>query len=304
MSKAITFLLAAAGAFTSHVTMAGAAPNGISNAPDYKADYKTHHKTYGENLLSSNRGIALRGAVPLGAFSHAVSSNVVSSNAVSSHAVSPKKIAPITASSINLLSVASVSVDGAAENSAQDISALNFGERIEQAALKRTYLPIQYDPSYVALAYPGGDVAADRGVCTDVVIRTLRTQGIDLQKWVHEDMRENFAAYPAIWGASAPDRNIDHRRAPNLETFFTRLGARLAESKDPTAYKPGDIVAWNLRGDAGFLPHIGVVTGLKGASGWPMVVHNIGAGPVLEDVLFAWPMTGRYRLSAHMFETH
>ncbi len=184
------------------------------------------------------------------------------------------------------------------------VSTDTFGARLAAAALKRTYLPIKYDPSYVALAYPGGDVAADRGVCTDVVIRTLRVEGVDLQKWVHEDMRANFYAYPAIWGASGPDSNIDHRRAPNLETFFTRIGAKLVQSKDPKAYKPGDIVAWNLRGDAGFLPHIGIVTELKGGSGWPMVVHNIGGGPVLEDVLFAWPITGRYRLTAEMFVKH
>jgi uncharacterized protein YijF (DUF1287 family) len=153
--------------------------------------------------------------------------------------------------------------------------------RLSAAALARTEVRVTYDPAYVRLAYPGGDVAPDRGVCADVVIRVFRSAlGVDLQRLVHEDMTAAFAAYPRHWGLSRPDRNIDHRRVPNLETFLKRQG---------------DIVAWNLRGRSGFLPHIGIVTDRIGAAGRPQVVHNIGAGPRLEDVLFAWPITGHYR---------
>lgn len=171
----------------------------------------------------------------------------------------------------------------------------DFGPRLSAAAIEQTHGRVIYDPSYQLLAYPMGDVASDRGVCADVVVRALRTERLDLQRLVHEDMAANFSAYPHLWGLTRPDRNIDHRRVPNLEIYMTRKGWRLPASLDPKGYLPGDIVAWNLRGDTGFLPHIGVVTDRIGASGWPMVVHNIGAGPKLEDVLFSWPMTGRYR---------
>ena len=169
------------------------------------------------------------------------------------------------------------------------------GTRLSAAAIERTRLVVIYDPAYQRIAYPMGDVAADRGVCADEVIRALRSLGVDLQQLVHEDMKQNFSAYPQFWGMAGPDSNIDHRRVPNLETYMKRKGWRLPPSLDAGEYKPGDIVAWNLRGEAGFLPHIGIVTDRIGASGWPMIVHNIGAGPKLEDVLFSWPMTGRYR---------
>ncbi len=171
----------------------------------------------------------------------------------------------------------------------------DFGARLSSAAIERTMHHVVYDPSYRRIPYPMGDVAKDRGVCADVVIRSLRAENIDLQQLVHEDMKSDFAAYPQLWGLSRPDPNIDHRRVPNLETYMTRRGWRLSPSLSPKDYRPGDIVAWNLRGDAGFLPHVGIVTDRTGPSGWPMVVHNIGAGPKLEDVLFSWPMTGRYR---------
>lgn len=177
-------------------------------------------------------------------------------------------------------------------------SPADFGARLSAAAIERTNHSVVYDPSYRRLSYPMGDVAADRGVCADEVIRAMRALDIDLQALVHEDMKSNFSAYPQFWGMSAPDANIDHRRVPNLETYMTRKGWRLAPSLDASDYRPGDIVAWNLRGDAGFLPHIGIVTDRIGVSGWPMIVHNIGAGPKLEDVLFSWPMTGRYRLTS------
>ncbi|HMA15523.1 MAG: DUF1287 domain-containing protein [Bacteroidota bacterium] len=169
-------------------------------------------------------------------------------------------------------------------------------ERLSAAALARTEVHVTYDPAYVRLAYPGGDVAPDRGVCADVIVRVFRAAlGVDLQKLVHEDMAAAFEAYPQLWGLTRPDRNIDHRRVPNLETFFRRQGAALAVSDDAANFRPGDVVAWNLRGNSGSLPHIGIVTDRVGASGRPLVVHNIGAGPKLEDVLFAWPITGHYR---------
>ncbi len=176
-----------------------------------------------------------------------------------------------------------------------------FGARLAGAALERTAHTVRYDPSYVALSYPMGDVPPDRGVCADVVVRALRVLGVDLQALVHEDMKSDFDSYPDHWGLARPDSNIDHRRVPNLATFFTRKGARLAPSENPADYLPGDIVVWNLRGEKGFLPHIGVVTGETGPSGRPMVVHNIGNGPKQEDVLFEWRVTGRYRLTAQMF---
>lgn len=173
-----------------------------------------------------------------------------------------------------------------------------LGAQVAAAALEQTARPGIYDPAYVRLDYPMGDVPADRGVCSDVVIRAFRAAGLDLQALVHEDMRANFAAYPKRWGLARPDRNIDHRRVPNLETYFTRAGWRLPLSRVAADYRAGDIVAWNLKGDKGFLPHIGVVTDRAGPSGRPLIAHNIGAGPKAEDVLFNWPITGRYRPQA------
>jgi hypothetical protein len=169
-----------------------------------------------------------------------------------------------------------------------------IGAKIAEAAIAQTRATVVYDPSYVVIPYPGGDVPADRGVCTDVVIRALRAVGVDLQKLVHEDMKADFAAYPQLWGLKKPDRNIDHRRVPNLETYFTRLGVRRHPSRTPSSFRPGDVVTWNLRGDQGRLPHIGVVTARR-VGDRPLVVHNIGAGPKLEDALFEWTMTGHFR---------
>ncbi|QCW27453.1 DUF1287 domain-containing protein [Lysobacter enzymogenes] len=150
-----------------------------------------------------------------------------------------------------------------------------------------------YDPAYVRLGYPGGDVAPDRGVCTDVVIRALRVQGLDLQQRVHEDMRANFAAYPSLWRASATDRSIDHRRVPNLRRWFERQGWSLPVSADAADYRAGDVVTWDLsRGQT----HIGIVSDRRS---WdrrrPLILHNIARGTQEEDVLFAYAVTGRYR---------
>ncbi|HFU8552032.1 DUF1287 domain-containing protein [Escherichia coli] len=149
-----------------------------------------------------------------------------------------------------------------------------------------------YDPAYMQLTYPGGDVPQERGVCSDVVIRALRSQKVDLQKLVHEDMAKNFADYPQKWKLKRPDSNIDHRRVPNLETWFTRHDKTRPISKNPSDYQAGDIVSWRL--DNG-LAHIGVVSDGFARDGTPLVIHNIGAGAQEEDVLFSWRMVGHYR---------
>jgi uncharacterized protein len=150
-----------------------------------------------------------------------------------------------------------------------------------------------YDAAYVQLSYPGGDVPMERGVCTDVVIRAYREAfGIDLQKLVHEDMRKNFAAYPTRWGLKKPDRNIDHRRVPNLQTFFARKGAALKTSKVWPGYHAGDLVTMMLPGN---LPHIGIVSDAVNEKRIPLLIHNIGGGTQEEDVLQRFEITGRYR---------
>ena len=159
------------------------------------------------------------------------------------------------------------------------VSAKNINELIDATIL--------YAPSYVRIKYPGGDVPADRGVCTDVIIRAYRKVGIDLQKDVHEDMVANFDKYPKRWGAKTPDTNIDHRRVPNLMTFFSRHGVVLPVTNKPEDYKQGDIVCWDLGG--GIL-HIGIITNNR-----RMVIHNIGYGQVLEDCVFSWKIIGHYR---------
>jgi uncharacterized protein len=150
-----------------------------------------------------------------------------------------------------------------------------------------------YDPAYMQLRYPGGDVPLDRGVCTDVVVRAFRSAGVDLQRLVHEDMHAHFNAYPHRWGLRSTDSNIDHRRVPNLMTFFTRKGYSLPVSKDPALYQPGDVVAWRLSNG---LLHTGVVSNQRSFdSSHYLIVHNIGAGAKVEDVLFAFEIIGHYR---------
>ncbi|RUS58665.1 DUF1287 domain-containing protein [Pseudorhodobacter sp. E13] len=151
-----------------------------------------------------------------------------------------------------------------------------------------------YDPSYQSLAFPGGDVTMDRGVCTDVVIRALRAGwGIDLQLATNRDMKAAFSAYPKTWGLHTTDRNIDHRRVPNLQTLMTRVGAALPLSSDPAQFQPGDIVTWMLPGN---LPHIGILSD-RSTGAHPLVLHNIGAGAREEDRLFDFPITGHFRIS-------
>lgn len=171
------------------------------------------------------------------------------------------------------------------------------GTALVVAARAQVGVTVIYDPAYVALGFPGGDVPSDRGVCTDVVIRALRVaQAIDLQAVVNADMKAGFAAYPPLWGLSRPDRNIDHRRVPNLRRLFERVGAEPSAGAGGDDFMPGDIVTSVLPGN---LPHVMVVSDEAGEGGQrPMVVHNIGAGAKHEDRLFDYPQTGHYRLTA------
>ncbi|WP_296272280.1 DUF1287 domain-containing protein [Pseudomonas sp. UBA6323] len=165
-------------------------------------------------------------------------------------------------------------------------------DRLVLDARKQVGVTLGYDPAYRQLSYPGGDVPMATGVCTDVVIRALRQQGLDLQEAVHRDMRGNFAVYPKNWGLSRPDSNIDHRRVPNLMTWFKRQGCSLPVSQDAAAYRAGDIVTWDLgRG----LTHIGIVSDRQAPGAAPLILHNIGRGTQEEDILFAYRITGHYR---------
>lgn len=166
-------------------------------------------------------------------------------------------------------------------------------DRFVAAAIERTTHRVTYDGSYRRLDYPGGDVPDSIGVCTDVVVRAYRSVGIDLQKLVHEDMVRNFSEYPQNWALDRPDRNIDHRRVPNLQTFLRRHEAEMTGSTDANEFKAGDLVTWVLPGN---LPHIGIVIDRVSADGRRrLVVHNIGSGPKAEDVLLSYPITGHYR---------
>ena len=179
---------------------------------------------------------------------------------------------------------------------ARSAAADRAASAIVAAAHAQIGITLVYDPSYVRLEYPGGDVPPERGVCADVVIRALRAAGVDLQQAVHEDMRRHFAAYPQNWGLARPDRSIDHRRVPNLETWFRRAGHALPATTDPADYRPGDLVSWRLPGN---LPHIGVVSTRRvPGTDRHLVVHNIGAGTRAEDVLLAWTPVGHFRLGA------
>lgn len=163
------------------------------------------------------------------------------------------------------------------------------------AAREQVGVTLSYDPTYRRLSYPNGDVPLNTGVCTDVIIRALRQQGLDLQQAVHQDMRANFRLYPKNWGLSRPDSNIDHRRVPNLMTWFKRQGWALPLGQDAERYRPGDIVTWDLGGG---LTHIGIISDRQAGSGVPLVLHNIGRGTQEEDILFSFKITGHYRIPA------
>jgi hypothetical protein len=175
------------------------------------------------------------------------------------------------------------------------VSHREFSRQLVAAAIERTHHSVRYDPAYVRIPYPGGDVPADTAVCTDEVIRSYRAVGVDLQKELHEDMIRNFSAYPRKGHGlpGHPDANIDHRRVPNLMVFFQRHGETLSITSVADDYRPGDLV--RLLGDG--VPHIGIVVDRKRASGPYMIAHNIGQGPRMEDVLFRWKVTGHYRYS-------
>jgi len=164
---------------------------------------------------------------------------------------------------------------------------------LNDAAINLTNQKVSYDPSYFSIKYPNGDIPSGKGVCTDVIIRAYRKLGVDLQKEIHEDMKANFNKYPKIWGLKSTDKNIDHRRVPNLMTYFKRYGAEKLITKNANEYVPGDVVAWNL---GGAITHIGIVVNKKSRDGKRnLIVHNIGAGQVLEDCLFKFKIIGHYR---------
>jgi uncharacterized protein len=169
---------------------------------------------------------------------------------------------------------------------------IGFVKALSDAALDQTKRAVRYDGSYRIISYPGGDVPADTGVCTDVVIRSYRTIGIDLQKEVHQEMTAHFDAFPKKWHLEEPDTNIDHRRVPNLQVFFSRRGIVLPITKSAQDYQPGDIVTWSVW----TRPHIGLVVDRRSPDGKRfMIVHNIGRGQELEDMLFSYRITGHYR---------
>lgn len=167
-----------------------------------------------------------------------------------------------------------------------------FEEKLSEAAISIIDPNVKYTPDYVSIKYPNGDVPAKTGVCTDVVIRAYRKLNIDLQKEVHEDMKANFSKYPKTWGLKTTDKNIDHRRVPNLEVFFARKGKKLEVTQNASDYKTGEIVTWMINGK---LPHIGIITNKKSRDGKrPLIVHNVGGGQVLEDCLFSYEIVGHY----------
>ena len=183
----------------------------------------------------------------------------------------------------------------AQSDSPQGAIRAQFTQKLVAAAIERTRHVVRYDPAYVRIPYPNGDVPSTTGVCTDEIIRAYRAAGVDLQKEVHEDMEQNCSAYPRKWHwpLARPDTNIDHRRVPNLMVFFARKGQTLKISSDAADYSPGDLVTWDLGGN---VPHIGIVVDQKSPqTGRFLIVHNIGQGPKMEDVLFNWRITGHYR---------
>ncbi|PIF31466.1 hypothetical protein CLU81_1955 [Flavobacterium sp. 9] len=180
-----------------------------------------------------------------------------------------------------------------AKNEAQQTN--TFADKLSNAAISIIDPSVDYDPAYFSIEYPNGDVPANKGVCTDVVIRSYRKLGIDLQKEVHEDMMAHFSEYPNLkkWGMTKTDTNIDHRRVPNLEVFFERNGEKLVITEDPKDYKTGEIVTWLINNK---LPHIGIVTNKKSEDGKRnLIVHNVGNGQVLQDCLFEYKIVGHYR---------
>jgi uncharacterized protein YijF (DUF1287 family) len=166
--------------------------------------------------------------------------------------------------------------------------------KLLESANRQTEITKNYTQDYYVIPYPNGDVPAETGACTDVVIRAFRAAGVDLQKEVHEDMTQNFALYPTKWNLAKPDTNIDHRRVPNLQTFFARKGKSLTVTDKAKDYQPGDVVSWDLDGKG--MTHIGVVSNVFNETAKRYsIIHNIGGGARLEDRLFEWKIIGHYR---------
>lgn len=207
-----------------------------------------------------------------------------------------RQAANCSVSSMVVLLVVLVAVSAFAQaDHSGESQRITFTQRLVAAAVERTHHSVRYDPAYVRIPYPGGDVPANTGVCTDEIIRIYRAVDVDLQKEVHEDVQAHFSSYPnqRRWQETHTDTNIDHRRVPNLMVFFSRKGESLPTSTRPADYSPGDLVTWDLGGN---VPHIGIVVDRKSPqSGRYLIVHNIGAGPKMEDVLFNWKITGHYR---------
>ena len=182
---------------------------------------------------------------------------------------------------------------GFVSNIHAEASSNSFSLQLVKAAQNRTTQQVKYDGAYLAIAYPMGDVPLTQGVCTDLIIRAYRALDIDLQQLVHEDMHANFSVYPKIWNLQSTDTNIDHRRVPNLQTFFKRNGKELNVSQNGNDYQMGDLVTWMLPGN---LPHIGIVSDqYTQDSKRPKIIHNIGSGPVEDDILIKYEITGHYR---------
>ena len=178
----------------------------------------------------------------------------------------------------------------------------NFFDKLVLQAIAQTKIEVTYDPAYTQIKYPNGDVAPNKGVCTDVVIRSYRGIGIDLQKEVHEDMQKHFSEYPNYWKLKKTDTNIDHRRVPNLMVFFKRHNAQLSITQKPEDYKPGDLVCWNLQGKntMGGITHIGIVINQRSADGKRyLIAHNIGNGNKIDDILFDYVIIGHYRYKSN-----
>lgn len=173
---------------------------------------------------------------------------------------------------------------------------LAYSSMLVENARKQIGVTVSYDPKYRKIDFPMGDVPETTGVCTDVVIRAYRQQGLDLQQAVNKDMKSAWAKYPKLWGLKTTDPNIDHRRVPNLETFFSRHGQTLSLT-DLSTFQAGDIVTWQLPKN---LPHIGIVSDKKSLDGTPLIIHNIGQGTQEEDVLFKYKIVGHYRLPGNM----
>lgn len=188
-------------------------------------------------------------------------------------------------------SLAFISLLGLAQI-AQAVSPISDGSKLAYDAKKQIGITTSYDPTYRKLDFPRGDVPINTGVCTDVIIRAYRLQNIDLQQLVNHDMKSNWSSYPKTWGLKSTDKNIDHRRVPNLEVFFARHGQTLSIT-DKSSFQAGDVVTWRLPN--GNLPHTGIVSDKTAADGTPLIIHNIGRGTQEENILFTYPMTKNFR---------